>query len=90
MVLAQQDEREAFVVAQQHIIGRAEALDELGFEQQRLGFAFGGDDGHRARLRDHALEAARQAVDLDVVGHAIAQRPRLAPYSTSPRASCMR
>ena len=37
VILAQQDEREAFVVAQQHVVGRAEALDQLRFEQQRLG-----------------------------------------------------
>jgi hypothetical protein len=34
---AQQDEREAFVVAQQHVVRRAEALDQLRLEQQRLG-----------------------------------------------------
>ena len=37
MILAQQDEGEAFVVAQQHVVGRPEALDQLRLEQQRLG-----------------------------------------------------
>ena len=47
MVLAQQDEGEAFVVAQQHVVGRPVALDQLRLEQQRLGLAVGGDDLHR-------------------------------------------
>jgi hypothetical protein len=37
-----------FVVAQQHVVRRAEALDQLRFEQQRLGLGVGGDDRHRA------------------------------------------
>ena len=58
MILAQHDEREAFVVAQKHVVGRPEALDQLRFEQQRLGFGARRDDGHRPRLRDHPLQAA--------------------------------
>ena len=46
MILAQQDEREAFVVAQQDVVGRAEALDQLRFEQQRLGLGPRRDDRH--------------------------------------------
>jgi hypothetical protein len=78
MILAQQDEGEAFVVAQQHVVGRAEALDQLRFEQQRLGLGVGGDDGHRAGLRDHPLQPLRQPRDLRVVGDPVLQRPRLA------------
>src|SRR3546814_1405880 len=36
MILAQQDEGEALVVAQQDIIGRPEPLDELRLQQQSL------------------------------------------------------
>src|SRR3546814_7056744 len=55
---AQQDEGEAFVVAQQHVVGGAMALDELRLEQQRLGLVVGGDDRHAARLRDHEIGSA--------------------------------
>ena len=37
MILAQQDEWKALVVAQQHVERGAEALDQLRLEQQRLG-----------------------------------------------------
>ena len=46
MILAQQDEGKAFVVAQQHVVRRAKALDQLRLEQQRLGLGPGRDDGH--------------------------------------------
>ena len=78
MVLAQQDEGEAFVVPQQHVVGRAEALDQLGFEQEGLGLGAGGDDGQRAGLRHHPLQALGQLGDLGVTGHPVLQRPRLA------------
>ena len=70
MVLAQQDKGEAFVVAEQHVVRRAETLDQLRLEQQRLGLGAGGDDGHRPCLRDHALEALGQLGDLRVIGDA--------------------
>ncbi len=75
---AQQDEGEAFVVAQQHVVGRAEALDELRFQQQRLGFGIGGDDLHAARLADHALQPVGEAGHLGIIRHPVLQRPRLA------------
>ncbi len=43
-----------------------------------LGLVVGGDDRHAARLRDHALEPPGQAIDLGVIGDAIAERARLA------------
>jgi hypothetical protein len=64
MVGAQQDERKRFVVAQQHVVRRAEALDELRFQQQRLGFGIGRDDGHRPGLAHHAPQAVGQAFHL--------------------------
>ena len=78
MVVAQQDEGKALVVAQQDVEGRAVALDQLGLEQQRLGLVVGRDDGHRPGLRDHALQALRQAINLGVVGDAVLQRAGLA------------
>ncbi len=78
MIFAQQDEGEAFVVAQQHVVRRAIALDQLGFQQQRFGLAVGGHDLHGAGLRHHALQAAGQAGDLGIVGHPLLQRARLA------------
>ena len=36
MIGAEQDEGEAFIVAQQDVVGRAIAFDQLRFEQQRL------------------------------------------------------
>ena len=77
-IVAQQDEGEAFVIPQQHIIRRPIALDQLCLQQQRLGLGVGGDDGHRAALADHALQADRQPLYLRVIGHPITQRPRLA------------
>src|SRR3546814_16135816 len=48
VVFAQQDEGEALVVTKQHIVGRPKSLDELRLQQQSLGLAVSGDDGHRA------------------------------------------
>jgi len=78
VVGAQQDEREAFVVAQQHVVGGPEALDQLRLEQQRLGFVIGRDDRHRPRLRDHPLQPLGQPLDLRVIGDAVLERARLA------------
>src|SRR3546814_6513656 len=72
------DLRKAFVVPQQHIIGWPEALYELRLQQQRLRLGIRGDDRQAARLRHHALQALRQAGDLDVIGDAVLERARLA------------
>ena len=53
MVGAQQDEGEAFIVAQEDVVGRSVALDQLRLEQQRLCLAVGRDNRHAARQRDH-------------------------------------
>ena len=78
MVLAQHDEREAFVVAQKHVVSGPEALDQLRFEQQRLGLGPRRDDRHRPGLRNHPLQALRQPRDLRVIADPALQRPRLA------------
>jgi len=56
---AQKNEGEALVIAQQHVERRAEPLDQLRFQQQRLSLGIGGDDLHGAGLADHALKPAR-------------------------------
>ena len=52
-----QDVGERLVVAQQHVEARAQPLDQIGFEQQRLGLGLGGDEFERGGGRDHALDA---------------------------------
>ncbi len=78
VILAQQDEGEAFVVAQQDVVGRPEALDQLRFEQQRLGLGLVVTIVIDRVCADHALQPLRQPGDLRVVGDAVPQRPRLA------------
>src|SRR5689334_11591246 len=78
MILTQQDERKAFIVPQEHVVRRPETLDQLSFEQQRLGLGAGRHDRHRSRLGDHPLKPLRKLRDLRVVGDAVFQRPRLA------------
>ena len=78
LIAAQKDEGKRFVVAEQHVVGGAIALDELRFEQQRLRLVVGRHHRHRPALRDHPLEALGQVLDLDVVGDAALQRTRLA------------
>ena len=78
VLAAQEDEGEALVVAQQHVVGRAEALDQLRFEQQRLGLRVGDHDLHPPGLADHPPQPVGEVGDLGVVGHAVLQRARLA------------
>jgi hypothetical protein len=75
---ANEDIGEALVVAQRHVVARLQLLDEIGLEQQRLGVRLGGDEHHRARLRDHARDAARLALGRRVGGDALLDRGRLA------------
>ena len=78
MIRAQQNEGEAFVVAQQHIIGRAIALDQLCLQQQGLRLTIGGHDRHRTRQRNHSAQAIGQAVNLHIIADAVFERARLA------------
>ena len=52
-----QDVGKRLVVAQQHVEARTQPLDQIGFEQQRLGLGAGNDEFERAGRRDHALDA---------------------------------
>ena len=47
VVAGDQDIGEALVVAQQHVEARLQLLDEIGFQQQRLGFGLRRDEHHR-------------------------------------------
>ena len=75
---ADQDVREALVVAQRHVVARLQLLDEIGLEQQRLGVQFGGDEHHRMGLRHHARNAAWLAFWRHIGGDALLDRARLA------------
>ncbi len=58
MVRCDQDIGKRLVVAQQHVEARPQALDQVGFQQQRFGLGCGRDELHRHRRRDHAGDAA--------------------------------
>ena len=78
VIRPQENEREAFVVTQQHVVRWPVALDKLRLEQQSFRLAIGRDDGHAARLRDHAAQAVGQPLHLRVVRHPVLERLRLA------------
>jgi len=78
VILAEKDEREAFVVAKKNVVRRPEALDQLRFQKQRLRLGPGRDDSHGSRLRNHPLQPFRQLRHLRVVGDPVPQCPRLA------------
>ena len=59
VIFCNQDVRKAFVVAQQHIVDWLELLDQILFQQQRLGFGARGQEHHRPCFRDHPRDARR-------------------------------
>ena len=77
-VARDEDVGERLVVAHQHVEARAEALDEVGFEQQRLGLGADRDELHRRGRRDHARDAVGVAAEARVVRHARLEVARLA------------
>ena len=78
VVARQQDIRKRLVVPKQYVKSRPQALDEIRFEQQRLGLGPGDDKLHRRRFPHHAADAAGVEPALRVVGHALLQVARLA------------
>ncbi len=72
------DVGERLVVAQQHVVARLQALDEVRFEQQRLDLGVGRDDLERRRFRHHAAQALGQLGDRGVVRDALGEAARLA------------
>ena len=61
MVRGDHDIGERFIVAQRDVETRPQPLDQVGFEQQRLGLGTGDDELEGAGLRDHALDAGIEA-----------------------------
>ena len=59
MIARDQNIGKRLVVAQLHVEARAQLLDQVGLEQQRLGLGRGGDDLDRNGRRDHAQDARR-------------------------------
>ena len=78
MVAGQQDIGERLVVPHQHVEARPQPLDEVRFQQQRLGLGAGDDELHRRRLAHHPADAVGVEAPLRVVGHALLQAARLA------------
>jgi hypothetical protein len=60
VIAADQDIGERLVVAELDVEARAELLDQIGFEQQRLGFGRGRDDLDIHGRCDHAQDARGQ------------------------------
>ena len=77
VVGADQDVGETLVVAQHDVVPGFQLLDEIGLEQQRLGFRFGGDEHHRARVGDHSRDASRLALRRRIGGDALPDRSGL-------------
>ena len=79
VVAGDQDIGKRFVVAQLHVEARPQLLDQIGFEQQRLGLGRGRDDLDRHGCGDHAQDARRQRrVDAGVGRKPLADVLRLA------------
>ncbi len=78
VVAGEQDVGEGLVVPQKHVKARAQALDQIGFQQQRLGLGAGDDELHRRRLAHHAADAVGVAAPQRVVVDALFQVARLA------------
>ena len=68
VVAGDQDVGKRLVVAQLHVEARPQLLDQIGFEQQRLGLGRGRDDLDRHGGRDHAQDARRQRRDGTGIG----------------------
>ena len=62
-----------FVIPKDDVEARPEALDEIGFQQQRLGLGPCGDHFERPGFKNHAPEAFRQAGDLRIGSDAFAE-----------------
>jgi hypothetical protein len=78
VILGQDQPGIGFVVAQDDVVARLQALDEVGFEEKGLRLRMRGDDLHGHGLVDHAAQAFGQAGELGVAGDALAQGAGLA------------
>ncbi len=78
VVAGDEDVGERLVVPEQHVVARPQALDQIGFEQQRLGLGARRDELHRRRRHDDALDAPGEAADARVALHPLLEAARLA------------
>ena len=72
------DQRKRLVVAQQHVVARHQALDQVAFEQQRLDLGVGETTSSAVRLGHHAAQPVREIGEMRVVLHPAFQIARLA------------
>ena len=76
VIASDEDVGERLVVPHEHVEAGAQPLDQIRFEQQRLGLGCCGDEFERGRRRDHSFDAGivtgRSAIGdhtlLDVLG----------------------
>ena len=78
VVGGEQDVGERLVVPHQHVEARPQALDQIGFQQQRFGLGAGDHEFHRRGLAHHPADAVGVEASLRVVGDALLQAARLA------------
>ena len=78
VIAGQQDMREGLVIPHQHIVARLQPLDQVGFEQQRIGLGRRGDEFHLRRHRNHTGDAVRLSGQFGVARHTLLQASGLA------------
>ena len=78
MVGGDQDVGKGFVIAQQHVVAGFQLLDEVLFQEQRLGFGARGQEHHRRCLKNHLGNAAGMAGGAGIVGDPRLEVARLA------------
>ena len=89
-VLGQHQPRIRFVIPEHDIEARFQALDEIGLEQQGLGFGVGRDDLDRNGLAHHPPQPFRQSPAIGVGRDPFAQAAGLADLQSIPCQSSMR
>jgi hypothetical protein len=78
VVAGDEDIGKRLVVAQQHVEARPQALDQIGFEQQRFDLGARRDELHVRRLAHHLGDAIGVDAAMRIVGDALLQAARLA------------
>ena len=84
VVAADQDIGEALVIAQQDIEARLQSLDQIGFQQQRLGLGLRHHKLHRAGEGDHQGDAIGVAAAIGIIADAVFQIAGLADIQNRP------
>ena len=78
MVAADEDVREALVVAQDNVEAWFELFDQVGFEEESLGLCLGHHEFHAGGEGDHQRDALRMPTKTRVIGDAVFQVLRFA------------